>query len=266
MHDYNAAKPWILLYIEITKFDYSLLSLVTMTTTFMNQTKQTTTAPMNERPLAYIKGEAEFCGLKFKVSEKCLIPRERSKILVNAAEEILLEEIKKNPAKVQRVLDIGTGSGNLLLSLMHRIQSIHGRVEGVGIDISQDAVDVARENQARLNVVNADFVACDMAFLDSRHVGLFDLVLANPPYTVNAKPETQLHEPAVAMFTGDEGFECYGIINTVAPKLMHPHAKLVIEFGRGMVDRIKAIMTQWKVVATYQDQEGYDRWLVLEQL
>lgn len=240
-----------------------------MTTTFLNQTKQTTTTPSSERPLAYVKGEAEFCGLKFKVSEKCLIPRERSKVLVNAAEEILLKEIIKDPAKTQRVLDIGTGSGNLLLSLMHRIQNIHGQsksVEGVGIDISQDAVEVARENQAWLNVVNAEFFACDMALLDSRHIGLFDLVLANPPYTVNNKPETQLHEPAVAMFTGDEGFECYGIISAVAPKLMHPHAKLVIEFGRGMVNRIKAIMTQWKVVATYQDQEGYDRWLVLEQL
>ncbi|KAI7883010.1 S-adenosyl-L-methionine-dependent methyltransferase [Lichtheimia hyalospora FSU 10163] len=241
-----------------------------MTTTFFDSIKEATTIekqPDVERPLAYVKGEAVFCDLKFKVSEKCLIPRERSKVLVDAAEEILLEEIKKDPIKTQRVLDIGTGSGNLLLSLMHRIQNTHGKwVKGVGIDISEDAIEVARENRAWLNVVNAEFVACDMALLDSNHLGLFDLVLANPPYTVNTMPGTRLYEPTVAMFTGDEGFECYTIINTVAPKIMHPHAKLVIEFGRGMCDRIKIIMTQWKAVAAYKDQEGYDRWLVLEQL
>lgn len=241
---------------------------MTMTTTLSNPINEPTLDNIVERPLAYIKGEAEFCGLTFKVSEKCLIPRERSKVLVHAAEEILLEEIKKDTTKSQRVLDIGTGSGNLLLALMHRLQSTCGSnsVKGLGIDISQDAIDVARENQAWLHVVNAEFLACDMALLNSNHVGMFDLVLANPPYTINSQPDTHLHEPAVAMFTGDEGFECYGIINTVAPKIMHPHAKLVIELGRGMMDRIKAIMTQFKVVATYQDQEGYDRWLVLEQL
>ena len=221
------------------------------------------------RPLAYVKGETEFCGLSFKVSEACLIPRPCSKILVDAAELILLQ----NNAEQQRVLDIGTGSGNLLLALMHRMQnnSSQAMLEGVGIDISGEALQVARDNQTRLNITHATFLECDMSVLDNEQVGTFDVIMCAPPYldkvTLDDKDKHMLaHEPAVAVYADDGGLQWYPVLKQVVPKILRRHGKLVLKVNRGMMDHVKAIMTDWKTVNVLKDDQGYDRCLVLEQI
>lgn len=228
----------------------------------------------NGRPLAYVMGETEFCGLSFKVSEACLIPRPCSKILVDASESILLQD-HSNSSKSQeqkRVLDIGTGSGNLLLALMHRMQNVfQAPVKGVGIDISGEALEIARENQTQLDIANAAFFECDMSFLDSNQVGMFDVIMCAPPYldevTLDAKDKDMLaHEPAIAVYAGDGGLQWYSVLKQVVPKVLHPHGKLVLKVNRGMMDKVKAIMTGWKTVNIIKDEQGYDRCLVLEQI
>lgn len=224
-----------------------------------------------EKPLAYMLGEKTFCGLTFKVSEACLIPRPSTETLVDAAVAILLQNSEKK--QQQRVLDIGTGCGNLLLSIMHRITH-HINVEGLGIDISKDALAIARENQASLDLDHVTFTECDMGLLDCNQVGLFDVVVCNPPYlnetiVKNSLKRRQdfnmlLQEPAMALFAGDDGYEWYTVLSKVAPKVMHRHAKLVLECGKGMMDRIKLIMTGWKTVEVRKDKQGWDRCLVLE--
>ncbi|KAJ8656241.1 hypothetical protein O0I10_008035 [Lichtheimia ornata] len=230
----------------------------------------------NGRPLAYVMGETEFCGLSFKVSEACLIPRPCSKILVDAAESILLEEQQQQHSneslEQKRVLDIGTGSGNLLLALMHRMQNVfQAPVKGVGIDISGEALEVARDNQTRLNIANAAFFECDMSLLDSNQVGMFDVIMCAPPYldevTLDDKDKDMLaHEPAVAVYAGDGGLQWYPVLKQVVPKVLNPHGKLVLKVNRGMMDKVKDIMTGWKTVNVIKDDEGYDRCLVLEQI
>lgn len=262
-------------------FDLSFVSLhhynMTISTISDNLSHLKPTAPSQSqgitqedgRPLAYVMGETEFCGLSFKVSEACLIPRPCSKILVDAAESILLNQDKTSQ---KRVLDIGTGSGNLLLALMHRMQNIFQvPVEGVGVDISAEALDVARENQTRLNITHASFFECDMSLLDSSQVGMFDVIMCAPPYldemTLDAKDKDMLsHEPAVAVYAGDGGLQWYPVLKQVVPKVLHRHGKLVLKVNRGMMDHVKTIMTGWKTVNVLKDDQGYDRCLVLEQI
>ncbi|KAJ8656243.1 hypothetical protein O0I10_008037 [Lichtheimia ornata] len=237
------------------------------------QLDQVESGDATEKPLAYMLGEKTFYGLTFKVSEACLIPRPSTETLVDAAVAILLQQEDEN--KQQRVLDIGTGCGNLLLSIMHRIKSNHLNVQGLGIDISKDALAVARENQTSLGLDHdVTFTECDMALLDCSQQGLFDVVVCNPPYLNETIVKSSfkhrkdfnllLQEPAMALFAGDDGYEWYTVLSKVAPKVMHRHAKLVLECGKGMMDRVKLIMTGWKTVEVRKDKQGWDRCLVLE--
>ncbi|KAI7883009.1 S-adenosyl-L-methionine-dependent methyltransferase [Lichtheimia hyalospora FSU 10163] len=237
------------------------------------QLDQVESGATTDKPLAYMLGEKTFCGLCFKVSEACLIPRPSTETLVNAAVAILLQESGNNNKQQQRVLDIGTGCGNLLLSIMHQTTH-HINVQGLGIDISKDALAVARENQASLGLDHVTFTECDMGLLDCSKVGLFDVVVCNPPYLNETIVKSSfkhredfnllLQEPATALFAGDDGYEWYTVLSKVAPKVMHRHAKLVLECGKGMMDRVKLIMTGWKTVEVRKDKQGWDRCLVLE--
>jgi release factor glutamine methyltransferase len=175
-------------------------------------------------PVAYILGRKEFWSLEFEVSPAVLIPRPDSETLIETA----LKELRANPPN--RILDLGTGSGCLLIALLTEFP----HATGIGLDISRNALAVAKRNAARNNVVaRAQFVEADFAnALQQR----FDLVVANPPYVADAEhakldPDVRDHEPRLALTSGRDGLDAITAIARVLPGIMKPDALALIEIG-----------------------------------
>lgn len=198
-------------------------------------------------PLQHITGEQEFMGLSFRVNEHTLIPRQDT--------EILVEEAMRHLVDGMRILDMCTGSGCILLSLL----KYSNECEGIGVDISEKALEVARENAARLQL-SAAFLAGDLfAPLESleaertvrggRHGVLFDMVVANPPYIETGviaalMPEVRAHEPLAALDGGEDGLSFYRRITTQAPAYMQRGAYLFFEIGCGQAQAVTALMQE----------------------
>ena len=185
-------------------------------------------------PVAYIVGAQEFYGLPFRVTADVLIPRGDSEVLVERALVAHLD--------VGRVLDCGTGSGALLLAVLAHLR----QAEGVGIDRSPAALVVATENaaalgldrRARMQLADWTKSGWDQAF------GLFDLVLANPPYVesdANLTPSVRAFEPAGALFAGADGLDDYRLLIPQLPRLLAPNGVALVEIGATQADSVGAI-------------------------
>jgi release factor glutamine methyltransferase len=181
-------------------------------------------------PLAYISGHREFWGLDFQVSPATLIPRPDSETLVEAA----LQTFPDRDA-VQTILDLGTGTGCLLIAALKEFDAAHG----VGIDISVQAAALARRN-ATTHQVDALFLVGNWAdALDQK----FDLILANPPYILSTDikhlmPDVQNYEPASALDGGPDGFDAYRAIIGDLPRLLAPNGAAILEMGIGQETQI----------------------------
>ena len=215
-------------------------------------------------PLQHITGEQEFMGLSFRVNEHTLIPRQDT--------EILVEEAMRHLVDGMRILDMCTGSGCILLSLL----KYSNECEGIGVEISEKALEVARENAARLQL-SAAFLAGDLfAPLESleaertvrggRHGVLFDMVVANPPYIETGviaalMPEVRAHEPLAALDGGEDGLSFYRRITTQAPAYMQRGAYLFFEIGCGQAQAVTALMqeTGFGGIEVLRDYAGLDR-------
>lgn len=175
-------------------------------------------------PVAYILGRKEFWSLEFEVTPAVLIPRPESETLIETA----LKERKANPPA--RILDLGTGSGCLLITLL----SEWPNATGIGLDISNDALAVARRNAHRHNVATrAAFVESDFA---NAPQGRFDLVVANPPYITDEAfatldPDVRDHEPRLALTSGREGLDAIATIARVLGRTLQPWGLVLIEIG-----------------------------------
>jgi release factor glutamine methyltransferase len=140
-----------------------------------------------------------------------------------------------------RVLDIGTGSGALLLALLAELPNAFG----IGTDVSIAALDVARGNAARLGLARrAAFVACDIA---AALRGPFDLIVSNPPYVASEAiaalaPGVRDYEPRVALDGGADGLDAYRAIAAQVPRVMAPRGHVVVEFGAGQSAAVTAIL------------------------
>ena len=187
-------------------------------------------APLLERrlaqePVAYILGEQEFFGQTFTVSPDVLIPRGDSERLVEAA-------LAARP-DARKVLDCGTGSGCLLLSVLHGLP----QAQGVGIDRSPAALAIARANAESLGLATrARMVLADwqQAGWADELGGPFDLILANPPYVEEEaalSPSVRDHEPAGALFSGPEGLDDYRVLIPQLPALLAPNGVALVEIG-----------------------------------
>ncbi len=175
-------------------------------------------------PLAYITGSAAFWGLDLIVSPAVLIPRGDSETLIVAA--------LAGAQPPARVIDLGTGSGALLLAALHEWP----RAQGLGIDRSDAALALARANAARLGLdARARFVAgdwCQPGWADG--LGQFDLVLANPPYVETGAalaPDVARYEPHAALFAGADGLDDYRVIVPQLGSLLAPDGRVLIEIG-----------------------------------
>jgi len=192
-------------------------------------------------PVAHITGHQEFWGLPFRVTPATLIPRGDSETIVEAA----LEGCAAPDYVLGRVLDCGTGTGALLLSVLHE----RAGAQGVGIDASGDALAVAQGNAealglgARARMVLADWTQAGWA----DGLGRFDLILANPPYVESdaaLDPSVRDYEPAGALFAGAEGLDDYRVLIPQLPDLLMPGGVAVIEIGYQQAQAVGQIAAQ----------------------
>lgn len=211
--------------------------------------------------LAYMLGQKEFYGHHFKITKDCLIPRTSSETLVKAAITVLKNKL--NP----KVIDVGTGCGNLLISILHQVPSSFG----VGLDISEAALNVAKENERRiLNNDQIEWRLQDMSNISD--IDTYDVLVCNPPYLdfdKTSKEKEQMaaleQEPAEALFAKDNGYEWYKVLSKVAPKIVKEDGFVVLECGKNMMDKVLGIWSDWEQDEVYKDIQGWNRCLVLKK-
>ena len=206
-------------------------------------------------PLQHLTGVQEFMGLEFRVNEHVLIPRQDTEILVETA----LEKI--NTKKPLRVLDMCTGSGCILLSVLS-----YGRkkceITGVGVDVSDKALQVAKEN-ARILQVDAEWIESDLFSGVSEK---FDMILSNPPYIPSAviktlQPEVREHDPLLALDGKEDGLYFYRKIIEESRNYLQPGGWLIFEIGAEQGEAVSSYLKQngFVQVAVKKDLTGLDR-------
>lgn len=211
-------------------------------------------------PVSRILGRREFWSMEFAVSSDTLDPRPDSETLVSAALDLVADR-----NRALRILDIGTGSGCLLLALLSELP----RAQGVGIDVSPGALNTARANASRHELSGrAHFIACDLRLPGwaSSTGGSFDVVIANPPYIPAAAiaglaREVSGYDPHAALSGGEDGLDFYRIITTSLIKLLVPGGFVVLEAGDGQAEAIEAMLCKAGLsdLAKRQDLGGVSR-------
>jgi release factor glutamine methyltransferase len=191
-------------------------------------------------PVARIVGEKEFWGLPLRLSAETLVPRPDTETVVELALELM--RAGGSLDRPLRIADLGTGTGALLLALLSELPA----AQGVGTDISNDALQTAAANATRAGLSDrATFIACDYA------TGLtapFDLIVSNPPYIRSADieglaAEVRHHDPLAALDGGADGLDAYRALIPQAALLLAPGGHLVVEAGLGQSGPIEAFMT-----------------------
>lgn len=185
-------------------------------------------------PVAYIRGFQEFWDLTLAVTPDVLIPRADSETLIEWAIDAFAAN--SGPA---RVLDLGTGSGALLLAAL----SVFPKASGVGVDASAAALCVALDNAKRLGFADrTEFRRLNWHEEDwTTGIGRFDLVLCNPPYVENSAEldaTVMLHEPHSALFAGDEGLDDYEVLLPQLGALLKPGGTAIFEIGYRQTDAV----------------------------
>jgi release factor glutamine methyltransferase len=191
-------------------------------------------------PVARILGHKEFWGLRLRLSPETLVPRPDTETVV----ELALAMLRAAPVSATRlrIADIGTGSGAILLALLHELPEAFG----TGTDISLAALRTARRNAADLQLAErAAFVACDYVAALS---GPFDLIASNPPYVRSRDiaylaNEVRDHDPHRALDGGADGLDAYRALIPQGARLLGPGGALVVEAGRGQSSDIEGLMT-----------------------
>ncbi|QIQ87740.1 peptide chain release factor N(5)-glutamine methyltransferase [Erythrobacter sp.] len=191
-------------------------------------------------PVAYITGTCEFYGREFRVGPEVLIPRSDSETVIEAALDALGRE-------AGAIVDLGTGSGALLLTLLAERDGF----TGIGLDRSEEALRIARDNAQHLGLATrAQFQAGDWtrsdASGDAWYAGLplADLVIANPPYVeddADLAPDVRDFEPAGALFAGPEGLDDYRIIVPALPAMLRDGGVAVLEIGATQGEAVRAL-------------------------
>ncbi|SFC07646.1 peptide chain release factor N(5)-glutamine methyltransferase [Streptococcus equinus] len=229
---------------EVTESDQKLLESI------MGQLE-------DHRSPQYITGKAYFRDLEIAVDERVLIPRPETEELVDLV-------LKENSKADLRVLDIGTGSGAIAISL----KSARPDWQVTASDISQAALQLAEEN-SKLNQVSLDFVESDVF---SQITGSFDVIISNPPYIAyDDKDEVGVNvlasEPHLALFADEDGFAIYRQIIEGAGEHLSENGKLYFEIGYKQGDGLRALLSKHfpeKRVRVLEDIFGKDRMVVMD--
>jgi len=214
-------------------------------------------------PLQYILGKTEFMGWEFMVAPGVLIPRPETEILVEAAVKIAPRR-PGAPASQLKVLDLGTGSGCIAISLAKFIKNINVTAS----DISGEALEIAKQN-ASLNNVEIRFLQGDLFSNYDLRPMTYDLIISNPPYVPTAEidtlqPEVR-QEPAIALDGGRDGLDFYRRIIAEAPAYLRGEGFLIMEMGFNQCSAIKEIFNscgKFRIVEVIKDYTHIDRVIV----
>jgi release factor glutamine methyltransferase len=209
-------------------------------------------------PMAYILGEKEFWSLPFRVSPAVLIPRPETETVVDAA----LAQVLDRGAPL-RILDLGTGSGCLLLALLSELP----QATGLGVDLAPEALTLAGINAERLNLAGR-------ARFERRSWGgglteLFDLIVGNPPYVgaadlASLAPEVRDFEPQIALIAGPDGLDAHRALIPDCARLLADGGSVALEIGQGQGDAVAALLAGagLAVIERRPDLAGIERCLV----
>lgn len=203
-------------------------------------------------PVSHLIGEREFYGRRFYVNGDVLDPRPETETLIEAA----LEE------PFERVLDLGTGSGVILLTLL----ATHLQATGLGTDISIGALAMAEKNARRIGVVKRAQVIRSHWF--NEVTGQFDLIISNPPYIPEPELDTLApelsYEPRIALSDGGDGLSAYRAIFACAAEQLTPDGRVMVEFGAGQAADVEDIAQSygWSDKSFRYDLDGRARVLV----
>jgi len=213
-----------------------------------------TIAKRSERiPLQHITGVQDFMGLEFQVNEHVLIPRQDT--------EILVEEVMRHMQDNSRILDMCTGSGCILISLLH----YSNWCEGVGVDISLEALRVAMTNAEALLPEEKLPVWLESNLFEMVE-GKFDIIVSNPPYIRTEvidtlMPEVRIHEPIQALDGTEDGLFFYRRIVSEAPGYLHKEGRLYFEIGHDQAEEVSELMEKagFSDIRVVKDYAGLDR-------
>jgi release factor glutamine methyltransferase len=214
---------------------------------------------IGREPMAYVLGQREFWSLPFQVGPAVLVPRPESETVVEAA----LAEIADRSAPL-RILDLGTGSGCLLLALLSELP----RATGLGIDRSTAALALAKRNAQALGF--AARAAFREGYWGRDLEGAFDLIVSNPPYVARADaaslaPEVRAFEPDEALFAGTDGLAAYHDLAPDCARLLARDGVIYLEIGQGQGVAVAEILGRQSLrqVAARCDLSGIERCLIV---
>lgn len=209
-------------------------------------------------PLQHITGEQEFMDYPFYVNEHVLIPRQDTETLVEEAIQVMRPKMK--------ILDMCTGSGCIVLSIlkMCREKYYMTELQGIGADVSEEALKVARENGRRLEVP-VTWIQSDL-FAKIPEEEKYDVIVSNPPYIETAvidtlQEEVRLHDPYIALDGKEDGLYFYRRIISEAGKYLKPQGKLMFEIGCDQAEAVEELMKNagYEQITVKKDLAGLDR-------
>lgn len=211
----------------------------------------------NKRPLQYVLGFEEFYGYKFYVDESVLIPRPETELLVEKCIKLM------NKIEEPRILDIGSGSGAISISLGKELP----KSMVLGVDISKKALEVAKKNKLENNATNVKFMQSDI--LKSVEYKKFNLIVSNPPYIPDYEYEileekVLRYEPKLALTAPNDGLYFYEEISKNAPNYLVKGGYLVFEIGYNQGDAVKKIMEKndFLNITVYYDYAEHERMVI----
>ncbi|GDX35965.1 release factor glutamine methyltransferase [Alphaproteobacteria bacterium] len=215
------------------------------------------------KPLAYLLKKREFWGQVFVVDESVLDPRPDSETLV----ELVYNIFSNNLGQKKMLLELGVGSGCLIISLLN----IFKNFQGVGVDISRDALKIAKQNLDRFNLENRLELLCSNMFQELPSSLKFDIIISNPPYIpsqdiIKLQNEVAKFEPRIALDGGADGLDFYRIIAENSSLFLNKKGRIILEIGYGQDHQVKEIFEKnnFKFINSQKDLSGVIRVLDFE--
>lgn len=209
-------------------------------------------------PIAYIIGHKEFYGHEFIINNNVLIPRQDT--------EIIIEAILSNSEadSITRILDLGTGSGCIAISLLLAMPN----AKAIATDISNEAIIIAAQNATKHNILDR-LQIINSNWFDNLEDQKFDIIVSNPPYISQDEidyiaPETLKYEPNLALFSQDDGLAAYCSIAKNAKNFLKKDGKLFLEIGFNQSHAVREIFSNYNYIfkQIYKDLSGHDRGLL----
>ena len=237
----------------------------TLTPQQKNQYNQIKQQRLQGEPLQYLLGSCDFMGIPLKVDPRVLIPRPETEILV----EQVLQKISQKSSL--RILDVGTGSGNIAIALAKLIH----QCDVVALDVSKDALDLASYNAKENDVqekIQFHHDNVDNFFYDKTHWNSFDAIISNPPYLRSGEienlPQDVQREPRLALDGGDDGLEFYRILLSRGHQFLKDQGHLFLEIGDDQQKGIEEILITcpfYEDIKFIKDFNGRDRIVSLKK-